>query len=93
MARGMADDGKRGRALEAAVFDALKRARLWGIDYKSSAAAWSRWAGQWTPARLGEAIRITTEADMAIKDTTISNPAEILADLVMRLAQRQQAAA
>ncbi len=93
MARGMADEGKRGRALETAVFEWLKRSRLWGIDYRSAAAGWSRWAGQWTPARLDEAIRVTTEADMAIKDTTISNPAEILADLVMRLAHRQQAAA
>lgn len=93
MARGLCDEGKRGRTLESAVFDGLKRARLWGIDYKATAAAWSRWAERWTAPRLQDAIRATIEADMALKDTTISNPTGILADLVMRLADPRKAAA
>lgn len=93
MARGLCDQGKRGRALESAVFDGLKRARLWGIDYKSTAALWSRWAARWTAPRLQDAIRATIEADMSLKDTTISDPNGILADLVMRMADQRKAAA
>lgn len=93
LARALRDDGKRGRALESAVFDALRRARLWGIDYRASSAAWSRWSERWTAERLRQAITAATEADRALKETTISTETGILTDLVLRLADRQDKAA
>ncbi len=93
LARAHRDDGKRGRAVESAVFDSMKRARLWGMDYRTTAAAWSRWSERWTAERLRAAIAAATEADQALKETTISGDEGILTDLIMRLANQQSAAA
>jgi DNA polymerase-3 subunit delta len=93
LARALRDDGKRGRVLEAAVLDVIKRSRLWGIDYRTSAAQWTRWSERWTMTRLQAGIRAATEADMALKGTTLSDEAGILTDLVMRLAVPMQEAA
>ncbi|MFN2316923.1 MAG: DNA polymerase III subunit delta [Gemmatimonadales bacterium] len=93
LARAHRDDGKRGRAVESAVYDSMKRAKLWGMDYRTTAAAWSRWSEQWTAPRLRAAIAAATEADQALKETTISGDEGILTDLIMRLADPQRAAA
>lgn len=87
MARALLDGGKRGRALESAVFDALRRARLWGLDYRTTASQWSGWAARWPAPALREAIAAALDADQALKTTTFSNDAGILTDLVMRLAE------
>lgn len=93
LARAHRDEGKRGRAVESAVFDSIKRARLWGMDYRTTAADWSRWSERWTAPRLREAIRAATAADRSLKETTISGDEGILTDLIMRLADPQRAAA
>jgi DNA polymerase-3 subunit delta len=93
LARALRDDGKRGRTLESAVFESLRRARLWGIDYRSTAAAWSRWSEGWTAERLRAGIAAATAADQALKETTISGDAGILTDLVLHLAPPARAAA
>lgn len=93
LARALRDEGKRGRALESAVFDALRRIRLWGLDYRTTAAAWSRWSEHWTAPRLREALARTSRADQALKQTTVSGEAGILTDLVIGLADQRQAAA
>jgi len=93
LARSLRDEGKRGRVLESAVFEALRRARLWGLDYRGTATQWSAWAGRWSAPALHDALTAAREADQALKSTTLSNETGILTDLVMRLADRQQAAA
>lgn len=93
LARALRDEGKRGRALESALFDAMRRLRLWGLDYRSTAAAWSRWSEGWTSPRLRQALAEATEADQALKQTTVSGEGGILTGLVLRLAERRQAAA
>ena len=93
MARALRDEGKRGRSLESAVFDALKRARLWGIDYRTTSNQWARWSEDWTLPRLQMAIQAAIDTDMALKATTLSDEAGLVADLVMRLATPLQEAA
>lgn len=93
LARALREDGRKGRALESAVFDVLRRQRLWGLDYRTTAADWSRWSERWTAERLRAAIRAATDADQALKATTVSGEAGILTDLVMRLAEPRRAAA
>lgn len=87
MARALLDEDKRGRALESAVFDALRRARLWGIDYRATAAQWSSWAVRWSAPALRDGLAAALDADQALKSTTLSNEGGILTDLVMRLAE------
>jgi len=86
LACALRDDGKRGRALEAALFDALKQARLWGIDYRTTAALWARWSDRWTTDSITAAITAAIEADQALKNTTISDPGGLLTDFALRLA-------
>lgn len=93
LARALRDDGKRGRTLESAVFESLRRARLWGMDYRSTASAWSRWSEGWTAERLRHGIAAAIAADQALKETTISGDAGILTDLVLQLAPPARAAA
>ncbi len=93
LARAHRDDGKRGRALESAVFDTLRQLRLWGLDYRTAASQWSRWSEDWTMPRLRRAIQAAIETDMALKATTLSDETGIVADLVMRLATPMQEAA
>jgi len=93
LARTLYDQGKRQRALESAVFNALRKARLWGIDYKETAAAWSRWAGRWPMDRVRTAIRHARWADEALKSTTLSDEGAIVIDLILRLQGSRKAAA
>jgi len=93
LARALRDEGKRGRALESAVFDTLKRLRLWGIDYRTSANQWSRWSEDWTLPRLQMGIQAAIDTDTALKATTLSDEAGLVTDLVMRLALPMQEAA
>ena len=94
IARGHWDAKKRGRALESAVFGTLMKVRPYGVgDWKTEAAAWSRWAERWTASRVCNALRAARDADQALKDTTISDDRGILTDLVMRLALELKEAA
>lgn len=86
IARAHWDQRKRGRALEQAVFGTLMKVRPFALgDWKVEAAAWSRWAEQWTARRVRLGLRAALEADKALKNTTISDDRGILTDLVMRL--------
>ena len=93
VARASYDRGIRGRALESAMFETIRRTRLWGLDYKATAAAWSRWAERWSAARVKNGLEATLAADRALKSTTISDDVGILTDLVMQLAILHQEAA
>ncbi len=93
LARTLYDRRQRGSTLERGVFDALRRIRLWGIDYKASARAWAAWAPAWPRPRLQAALAATLAADQALKSTTISGEEGIVTDLVLRLALEQREAA
>lgn len=92
LARALYDKGSKGGALERAIFDRLRQVRPFGIgDWKTVTRNWSRWAPDWPPARLRAAIRLTLEADMALKGTRVSDEAGVLTGLVLRLGTRRQA--
>lgn len=86
IARSHYDRRLRGRALEDAVFNTLRRVRPFGLaDWKAEAHAWSGWAERWSRGRLRAALRAALETDRALKSTTISDDRGLLADLVMRM--------
>lgn len=85
LARTRYDRGARGRKLESDVFATIKQARLWGINWSETARDWSAWAAAWPAARARQALRLTLDADRALKSTTISDERGILTDLVLGL--------
>jgi DNA polymerase III subunit delta len=94
LARSHFDRGLRGGSLERLLFERLRQLRLFGLpDWKAESARWARWAGAWRGARVREALRLTRDADAALKSTTISDERAILVDLVLRLNIRQVEAA
>lgn len=87
LARSMYDRGTRGGGLERALFDRFRQARMYGFgDWKSSAANWSRWAENWSAARLRAGIRAAMENDTQLKNTTLSSEEGLMTALVLRLA-------
>ncbi len=94
LARSIYDRGVRGGRLDAAVFDRMRQLRLFGLpDWKAESARWARWAAAWPAGRVRDGFRAARDADVALKSTTISGEEAILADLVLRLGQRQVVAA
>lgn len=93
VARALYDDGRRGSGLEREMFNVIRRSRLWGIDYRETARAWSGWAAQWAGDRVRLALRDALRADQALKSTTVSDERGILLDLVMALAPARREAA
>lgn len=88
IARAMYDKGTRAGALERALFDRFRQARLYGFgDWKESAANWSRWAEHWSAPRLRAALRATLENDVKLKSTTLSGEDGLMINLVLQLAQ------
>lgn len=94
IARSHYDRRLRGRALDDAVFEVIRRHRVFGLlSWGEEKARWVRWASRWPAARLREALRATLAADRALKGTTISDERGILTDLVLRLATARSEAA
>jgi DNA polymerase-3 subunit delta len=64
--------------------------RPWG----EAASAWTRVTDQWSADACDRALTLLLEADMALKDTTVSNVEQILMSLVLGLCatQRRRAA-
>ncbi len=94
IARSHYDRRLRGRALDDAVFEVIRRHRVFGLlSWGEEKARWVRWASRWPAARLGEALRATLAADRALKGTTISDERGILTDLILRLATPRSEAA
>jgi hypothetical protein len=86
IARAHHDDGKRGRALHAAIFETLRNVRPFGLqNWKDEAANWARWAPAWPLPRVGRALRLARDADARLKDTRVSSEEGVLTDLVLRL--------
>ena len=86
LARGHYDKRLRGRALEGALMNTLRRTRPFGLgSWQDEVAAWSRWAERWPAARVLDGLRAARDADRALKGTTISGEEAILTDLILRL--------
>jgi DNA polymerase-3 subunit delta len=94
VARSHYDRGLRGRALDDAVFELIRRARVYGLlSWGEEKTRWVRWASRWPAERVREALRATLDADRALKGTTISDERGILATLLLRLGTMKQEAA
>jgi len=94
IARSHYDRKLRGRALDDAVFEVIRRHRVFGLlSWGEEKARWVRWATRWPAPRLREALRMALAADRALKGTTISDERGILTDLVLRLAAARSEAA
>ena len=86
IARSHYDRRLRGRALDDAVFETIRRNRVFGLlPWSEEKGRWVRWAASWSPARLREGFRAALAADMALKGTTVSDELGILTDMVMRM--------
>jgi hypothetical protein len=93
-ARAHYDRGLRNRALDDAVFEAIRRSRVYGLlSWGEEKSRWVRWAQRWPAERVREALRATLDADRALKSTTISDERGILATLVLRLGTVKKEAA
>ena len=93
MARAYYDKGVRGRSLERSVFDAIKRVRMFGLNWGTTAALWSETAARWPGERIARALRAARDADMALKNTNISGETGILTDLVLSYSVGERVAA
>ena len=93
IARSLQDRGLRGAGLERAVFDAIMRSRPARLDYRGSAAQWSRVIDAWPIRRVDAAIAAARTADRRLKDTTLADERGVLVELIMQLAHRAREAA
>jgi DNA polymerase III delta subunit len=90
LARSHYDRGSRGGALERTLLERFRQIRPFGLgDWKLVARHWSRWAEAWPAARLRSGLRAALDADMALKDTRVSDEAAVVTDLVLHLAVRR----
>lgn len=94
IARSYLDRKLRGRALDDAVFDTIRRVKVFGLlSWGEEKDRWVRWAGSWTAGRVRTGLRAALEADVALKETTISDERGILTDMVLRMASLKREAA
>src|SRR5207244_2441084 len=71
--------GPRGDRLEAALLSHLRAARPYGLgSWEQTALRWARWAELWTADQLRHALRLATDADRALKSSTLTDEAGIL---------------
>lgn len=94
IARSHLDRRVRGRALEDAVFETIKRVRVFGLlSWGEEKSRWVRWASAWPASRVRAGLRAALEADQALKGTTVSDERGILTDMVFRMAVAKREAA
>jgi DNA polymerase III delta subunit len=93
LARAWHDKGVRGRALERSAFDAIKRVRLWGINWGATASLWAESAPRWPRERIARALRAARDADAVLKNTNISGETGILTDLILSFSVAEREAA
>lgn len=92
LARETAAGGAKGRRLEDAVFQAIRRARPAGLgSWKDAATAWANWVTHWSDQELVAATARALDADRALKSSVVSDERAILRHFV--LASRRQEAA
>jgi DNA polymerase III subunit delta len=94
IARSYHDQRLQGRALDEAVYQAIRRNGIRGLlAWGEEKSRWLRWAQAWPAARVAEALRSVLAADRALKGISISDERGILTDLVLRMATTRRAAA
>jgi DNA polymerase-3 subunit delta len=94
VARSHYDRRLRNRALDDAVFDIIRRNRVFGLlSWSEEKARWVRWASAWSQPRIAAGLRAALTADTALKGTTISDEVGILSDMILRMAPAKREAA
>jgi len=94
IARSHYDRRLRDRALDDAVFDTIRRNRVFGLlSWSEEKARWVRWAAAWSQPRIAAGLRAALVADTALKGTTISDEVGILSDMILRMAPAKREAA
>ncbi len=92
IARSLLDAGRRGRDVERGVMEHLRSARPFGLgSWSKVAAAWARYADDWSDGELDEALRVALAADRALKSTTIADDGGILTDMLLTMSVREAA--
>src|SRR6266513_312180 len=92
-------DARRGRGPrsdrpEAVLLSHLRAARPYGLgSWEQTALRWARWAELWTAAELPHALRLATDADRALKSSTLTDETGILEQLVLSWGVRAREAA
>jgi DNA polymerase-3 subunit delta len=87
IARTHYDRRLRGRALDDAVFETIRRNRIFGLlPWSEEKSRWVRWADGWPAERVRDGLRAARDADKALKGITISDERGILTDLLLRIA-------
>jgi DNA polymerase-3 subunit delta len=93
LARSHLDRGLPVKRVEAALHQAMKRARLsWIGDWYTEAERWTDAASRWSEVELADAIRETLETDRALKSSNISDDVGTLTQLVLMMSPRRAAA-
>jgi DNA polymerase-3 subunit delta len=94
IARSYFDRRLQGRALDEAVYQAIRRNGVRGLlPWGEEKSRWLRWAPAWPAPRVADALRSILAADRALKGISISDERGILTDLVLRMATTRRAAA
>ncbi len=86
--------GPRSDRLEAVLLSHLRAARPYGLgSWEQTALRWARWAELWTADELRHALRLATDADRALKSSTLTDETGILEQLVLSWGVRAREAA
>jgi len=86
--------GPRSDRLEAVLLSHLRAARPYGLgSWEQTALRWARWAELWTADELRHSLRLATDADRALKSSTLTDEAGILEQLVLSWGVRAREAA
>jgi DNA polymerase III subunit delta len=87
--RAKRDGGWGAGQLEREYFTYLKQTGggMVGRPWGEAKTVWTRAVDKWTAAELRQALRLIRDADIALKDTKISNEEQIMLTLVLALAK------
>src|SRR5205809_504914 len=86
--------GPRSDRLEAVLLSHLRAARPYGLgSWEQTALRWARWAELWTADELRHSLRLATDADRALKSSTLTDETGILEQLVLSWGVRAREAA
>lgn len=84
LARAELNRGAAADRLESLLLSHLRAARPYGLgNWDQAAQRWARWATLWSSSELRHALRLTLDADRALKSSTLRDERGILAHLVL----------
>ena len=86
LARAELDRGTAASRLADTMFRHIESARPAGLgSWRDTARRWADWGQSWTATELRAALRLALAADIALKNSTVSDERAIIMDLVLRL--------